>query len=617
MLSTKQLRGLIDTHKARAHYERQEFDKFRSWYTSSWWGDDSELPQGAGAGIPVETDLHFETNYPYAFVDTMVANICPSNPKVTVNPRREEFSGPAKYREALINDLFHREDAHRTLWRASTMASIYPRSFVKTVWNFNKGSADYVVIDPRFVWFDLSAERWEDIRYLIEVTVLTRGDFNERIKKVNPETGEETGEYSREVAEKAQFGAYPSWLRDESRDQTMINEATKDVFEWVTVYEIYDFSGEGKFFHCLEDMDDPLFEGELPYRFNRNPFHKVAFNDNLRNSGGLSDVKLIQNALERLNELDTLMLWFAQTSIPITMINTGLVDNPEHIRTQIRDATTPGSIVEVAGKANASIADIIGSTNVPSLSPEFLEARDRAIQVIEFILGIPQYSRGVVGVSDVATEVALADTATRTRNGRRQKEVYDLIGAMAKNAVGLYEEFLPEDRVLPVRLMDTTETLDITRASMRAREILAARGEEPLDYDYEAVPYSPAENNRLVQLRNIQQFLPVLQQAQNVNQEKLIVKLADLLQISDVIVSKEDLQAQQQEAMAAQQQQAMAPGAAAAAPPMDTIASGALPPGSEPQQIPLPGGGGAGGGQSPLTGFGGAPFSLPPEITGK
>ena len=152
---------------------------------------------------------------------------------------------------------------------------------------------------------------------------------------------------------------------------------------------------------------------------------------------------------------------------------------------------------------------------------------------------------------------------------------------------------------------------------MRAREILAARGEEPLDYDYEAVPYSPAENNRLVQLRNIQQFLPVLQQAQNVNQEKLIVKLADLLQISDVIVSKEDLQAQQQEAMAAQQQQAMAPGAAAAAPPMDTIASGALPPGSEPQQIPLPGGGGAGGGQSPLTGFGGAPFSLPPEITGK
>jgi len=250
----------------------------------------------------------------------MVANICPSNPRITVNPRRSDFSGPAKYREALVNDLFHREGAHRILWRASTMASIYPRSFVKTVWNFNKGSADYVVIDPRFVWFDLSSERWSDIRYLIEVTVLTRGDFNERIKKTDPETGEETGEYSQEVADKAQFGAYPGWLKDENQDRSMINEATKDVFEWVTVYEVYDFSGEGRFFHCLEDLDEPLFVGELPYRFNRNPFHKVSFNDNLRNSGGLSDVKLIQNALERLNELDTLMLWFAQTSIPITMI---------------------------------------------------------------------------------------------------------------------------------------------------------------------------------------------------------------------------------------------------------------------------------------------------------
>ena len=613
MLSKKQLRGLIDTHKSRAHYERREFDRWRSWYTSSSWQEDGDLPQGAGADSAAD-DIHFETNYPYAFVDTMVANICPSNPRITVNPRREEFQGPAKYREALVNDLFHRVDAHRVLWRASTMGSIYPRSFVKTVWNFNKSSADYVVVDPRYVWFDLSSDRWEDIRYLIEVTVVTRADFNERIRKINPDTGEEAGEYDQETAKKAQFGGYPAWLKDQERDQTMLNEATRDVFEWVTVYEIYDFSGEGRYFHCLEDMDEPLFTGELPYRFNRNPFHKVAFNDNLRNSGGLSDIQLIQNALERLNELDTLMLWFAQTSIPITMINTGLVDNPEHIRTQIQNATTPGSIVEVAGKANATITDIIGSTQAPSLSPEFLEARDRAIQVIEFILGIPQYSRGVVGVSDVATEVALADTATRTRNGRRQKEVYDLIGAMAKNAIGLYEEFLPDDRVLPVRLMDSPETLDVTRASMRAREILSARGEDPLDYDYEAVPYSPAENNRLVQLRNLQNFLPVLQQAPNVNQDKLIVKLADMLQINDIIVSKEELAQQQQAAAAAAQQQQMPPEGAAAAPPMDSIASGAMPPGTEMPQIPLPGGGGAGGGQSPLTGFGGAPFDLNPNI---
>lgn len=617
MLSNQQLRGLIDTHKARSHMEQSEFDRWRRWYTSTQVAAYEDLPQGAGSGIPVDNDLTFETNYPYAFVDTMVANICPSNPRVTVNARREEFAPAAKYREALINDLFHRRDAHRTLWRASTMASVYPRSFVKSVWNFNKSSADYIVVDPRFVWFDLSAERWEDIRYLIEVTVLTRADFEERIRRPDPETGEEIGEYDPVIAKDAQFGGYPEWLKDYNRDEDMLNEATRDVFEWVTVYEVYDFSGNGRFFHCLEDMDTPLFDGELPYRFLRNPFHKVAFNDNLTNSGGLSDVKLIENALERLNELDTLMLWFAQTSIPITMVNTGLVDNPEHIRTQLQDATTPGSIVEVAGKANASIADIIGHTKTPSLSPEFLESRDRCIQVIEFILGIPQYSRGVVGVSDVATEVALADTATRTRNGRRQKEVYDLIAAMAKGAIGLYEEFLADDTVLPIRLLDSPETLNVTRVSMMAREILSARGEEPLEYDYEAVAYSPTENNRLVQLRNLQQFLPVLQQAPNVNQEKLVTKLADLLQLDDIMLTQEEIEQQQQAAAEAQAQAAEQQAMPAAPGAEDTIASGALPPGTEPVMPPLPGGGGAGGGASPMTGFGGAPFELPPEITGK
>ena len=214
----------------------------------------------------------------------------------------------------------------------------------------------------------------------------------------------------------------------------------------------------------------------------------------------------------------------------------------------------------------------------------------------------------------MATEVALADTATRTRNGRRQKEVYDLIAAMAKGAIGLYEEFLADDTVLPIRLLDSPETLNVTRVSMMSREILSARGEEPLEYDYEAVAYSPTENNRLVQLRNLQQFLPVLQQAPNVNQEKLVTKLADLLQLDDIMLSKEEIEQQQQAAAQAQaaEQQAVpaAPGTE------DTIASGALPPGTEPVLPPLPGGGGAGGGASPMTGFGGAPFELPSEITG-
>jgi hypothetical protein len=613
MLTKKQIVGLIDTHKSRSHIDQREWDKVRAWYTSHVGDAVGDVPQGASGPSSHSEDLSMETNYPYAFVDTMVANICPNNPEVTVNARRRNLHEPAKYREALINDTFRRSGLHRILWRASTMASVYPRSFVKAVWNWRKRSPDFLVVDLRHVWFDLTAERWEDIRYLIEVTVLTREDFNARIKGKGDKADRA---YDPKVAEKASFGGYPEWLRDRLKDQTIMNDSSKEVFEWVTVYEVYDFTGEGRYYHYIEEEETPLFAGELPYRFCRNPFYRLSFNDNLQDIGGLSDVTLIQPILERLNELDTLMLWFAQTSIPITMLNSGLVDNPEHIRSQLRNATSPGSIVEVAGKANASIQDIIGHTQTPGLSPEFIATRDRCIQIIEFILGIPQYSRGVVGVSDVATEVALADTATRTRNGRRQKEVYDLIGWQSQTIIGLYEEFLADDEILPVRMLADAQVVEITRASMMARELLSARGEEPLEYDYEAVPYSPTENNRLVQLRNLQQFFPLLQQSPQVDQNTLVRKLAELLQMQDVLKSTQQLE---QEADAAAQQaqaaQAELAQAQAGAQGEDTIATGALPPGTEPVLPPNPAGLGPGGGQaSPLTGFGGAPFDLNPDI---
>jgi hypothetical protein len=614
MLTKKQITGLIDTHKGRSFIDQREWDKVRSWYTSDASGNYSQdLPQGAGSPVDQTDDLSMETNYPYAFVDTMVANICPNNPEVTVNARRRHLHEPAKYREALINDTFRRSGAHRIHWRAATMASVYPRSFVKVVWNFRKRSPDFLVVDLRHVWFDLTAERWEDIRYIIEVTVLTREDFNSRIKGKGDKADRA---YNPKVADKASFGGYPEWLRDRQKDQSLMNDSSKEVFEWVTVYEVYDFTGEGRYYHYLEEEEEPLFAGELPYRFVRNPFYRLSFNDNLQDIGGLSDVSLIRPILERLNELDTLMLWFAQTAIPVTMLNSGLVDNPEHIRSQLRNATSPGSIVEVAGKANASIQDIIGHTQTPSLSPEFIATRDRCIQIIEFILGIPQYSRGVVGVSDVATEVALADTATRTRNGRRQKEIYDMISWQSQAIIGLYEEFLAEDEILPVRLLADAQVVEITRASMMARELLANRGEEPLDYDYSAVPYSPTENNRLVQLRNLQQFFPLLQESPQVDQNTLVRKLAELLQMQDVLKSTDQLEqeAQQaaQEAEAAKGQAMMGPGGPGGE---DTIATGALPPGAEPPLPPNPAGFGPGGGEgSPLTGFGGAPFELNPNI---
>jgi hypothetical protein len=595
-LTGKQIQGIIRTHKSKSKQERRDWDRWRSWYVSEYWGAQPDQPSGSSPIADDPTaDINFETNYPYAFIDTMIANICPQNPQMTVLARQEKMRPAAQFREALINDVFRRNKLHSKLWKTAINTSICGRAFTKTVWNFRKGSAEIFEVDPRYVFFDMSAAKWEDIRYLVEVTVLTETEYKTRRAK---KQGRGTM-YNEKVAEKATFTGFPTWLKDNANNSTMLNEASHSVYKWVTVYEVYDFQGKGRYYHFLEDVEEPLFSGELPYRYSKNPFALLAFNENMANLAGLSDIKLIQSLQERLNEIDTLELWHAHTSTPVMLVNTALVDNPEDIMTALADANQPGSMVAVQGKANAPLGDIIGQTPMPAITPSFADMRARCNQVIEFILGIPQYSRGVVGVADVATEVALADTATRTRNGRRIKQVEDMLRDMADKIVSLYEEFLPEDSQLPIRLTDSQKVLRANRETLQFRNDRDPE-ERALEYDYEAIPYSPTENHRLVQLQKLQQYMPLLLQSQIVDQEKLLTKLLDLLQMREVLVTQQGPDAPP--AMPPQQPgmpgtppgMPQMPGMGGPLPPnanLDTLNSGALPEGTEPPPVPTPMGG--------------------------
>ena len=495
-------------------------------------------------------------------------------------------------KQPLVNDVFQRNKLHTTLWKTATNASICGRGFLKLVWNFKRESVEIFDVDPRNVFFDMSAAKFEDTRYVVEVTVLTEAEFKARSESQDGEPSQ----YDPAVAKKADFGGYPSWLKDTVRSNSLINEASLEVYKWVTVYEVYDFEGD-RYYHMLENVEDPLFEGDLPYTYVRNPFVLVTFNENMTDLGGLSDIKLIGSLQERLNEIDTLELWHAHSSTPVAMVNTALVDNPEALITALREANQPGSMIAVEGKANAPLKDIVGQTPVPSFSPEFKEMRDRCNLVIEFILGIPQYSRGVVGVADVATEVALADTATRTRNGRRIKMMEDGVSDLSEKTVGLYEEFLPVDTRLPIRLTDSHDVLEVTRETLAMRTNRNP-ADKSLEYDYVAMPYSPTENHRLVQLQKLQQYLPLLLQAPGVDPGKLIAKLLDLLGLRDVLVPPQP----QAPPGAAIPGMPPAPGAAPpggpeAAPPgmpglpPTALAGGNLPPGIEPPAVPTPMGG--------------------------
>lgn len=541
MLSVKDVLGIIDTHKEHSHIEARRWDKWLAWYRSQYWGESDMAGPTGSFDDESDDDLNLETNYPYAFIDTLISNVCPTNPKITCLALSEENKNGAKFREALINHTFYQQRVHRNLWKQATEAALYGRGISKVVWNRRRRRPEINNVDPRHFFYDLSAGRWEDVRYVCEVTVLTQQEFERRKKmkrgvlKNGARRDRRKPLYDAKVAEKAAPTSYPAWLKNKKEDKSMVNRAAQDYFDWVVVYEFYDLIGR-KFYHVLDGITEPLLTADLPYRFVKNPFVPLWFNDNLSDLGGLSDVKLIAPAQERLNEIDTLELQHAQASMPYPVINTELCDNPEEVIAAVASASGPTTLIQVAGKQSSTINDIMRWSVSPPLSPSFDKMRARCVGIIEFILGLPAYSRGGVGVADVATELALADSALRTRNGRRIKAVNDVIRAWAERVVGLYEEFLSPDTMLPLRLTDSQEVLQATREDLKFRQgdLFEDVESAPLAWDYEAFPYSPSEQNRLVQLQALQTNLPILLQTPGVDPSKVMMKLLDLLQMRDV-----------------------------------------------------------------------------------
>lgn len=527
---------IIETHVQNGAEERQRWSEYHAAYLSEYWHADGEERYHPHEREGENSDLTMESNYAYAYIDTMIANICPTNPAITINAQQRGLENIARAREYLANDTIRRDKLHAKGWDLAVFTGITGRGISKTVWSPRKRRPEARLIHPRNFFWDRSNE-WEDIQYTIEAVPITRGQFESRMKKnrTRPPPGQKVPpKYKRKAAEQAQFNRYPQWLIDPTRNESNdLAKASRDIFEWTIVYEVYDFVN-GKFYHFLDGVQEPLLETELPYEFVGNPYDLTTFNTNLEDPGGVSDIKLIWPGLELLNEVDTLELWFSRTCIPVLMANRARVDDPEEFMSMLTNATGPGAVAWFSAKqVNAVITDIIQWSQTPQLSPSWDKMRERIVQNIEFILGIPQYSRGVIGGADVATEVALADTATRTRNGRRIRIMNEWIQSVSKKYIGLWGQFMTPERQLYVRdpAADEAVDLDVEVLGFIDRDSF----EDEWYYQFEAVPYSPTENHRLVQLQKLQQYMQFLMQNPAVDQPKLTRKLVEMLALGDIL----------------------------------------------------------------------------------
>jgi hypothetical protein len=224
---------------------------------------------------------------------------------------------------------------------------------------------------------------------------------------------------------------------------------------------------------------------------------------------------------------------------------------------------------------------VITSTPTPNLPASVGVMREPAMSQINFTLGFADYLRGKTGGSDIATELALVDTATRTRNGRRVKVMGDFVVDIAKKMGGLWQEFIG-DRTIPVRPDITSDAVLTTRMELGYDDGPFAEEnawEETWNYDFEPVAFSPTENHRLVLLNKLQTFLEFLANAPNVDKAMLQRKLLEYLGMSELFQA-------QPEAPAPPPGAPPPPGGGLpSGSPGDVLATGKMPEGSDVENL--------------------------------
>lgn len=566
-LSMDDIQKLIKRGKDRRERQKSQWNKWLAWMRGSQEASEPEIIRSDRMAVGDQSDnlteLMIHNNYAFAYLDTMAANTVPSNPQVSIQAIYEEKATAGRNRERVVNHYLRENEIHTELKKGAIWAGIAGFGIFKQYWDTEDARPATYVVSPLDFYFD-ERVKFSRSRYYIEAIHVPKADMEARF---------DAGWYKKDLRKQvASLQGKDPHNRDDGTSETLKSE-------YYTVYEVYDRPAK-LVYHVMEGIKTPLLKGSLATKA---PMYTLLhFNEDLELFSGMSDIQLISTLLDRLNEIDSLELQHAHATIPRTVMDRSKVKDAEEVAEAWSRASNPGDLITIDMiQPQMTAEQVFRSMPVAGLQPTFDIMRERIVAMIEMVLGLPAYMRGASGKSEVATELALVDTQTKTRAAKRDQANRKVVETIAQQYIELV--ILYGNAPVKTRSSKMDNAVAVAPAEMRLTD-------DPNDYVYDMIAFSPTENHKLVQLQKLQQFMEFLVQSPVVNADRLVTKLVSLLGLEEVLKTPEEVKSEAQAAAEAQQAQ-QAQLMSAQVPPEppsdgDTISSGAVPGGLDEALLP-------------------------------
>jgi hypothetical protein len=499
--------SIIDQHVNRAKAgDFKLFNKVDKYVLGDPW---AETTVGASEAELIKTS----TNFARPILETAASLLVPPNPQVSAQPRNPLNEDQILGVDGVVN---HSLDVGR--WRDELTVVVenavkYGRGPTKTTWD---GDSDLPVtrfLDPRNYFYDQTAQRFEDVRYEIEATLLSKRDMEKRIaEEMYPPTALE-----RQNAER-----YPTWLLPDGRAE--LNDL-KNYQPWYLVWEVHDRES-GKVKHFLPEDNDPILDDDLIFR----PYDLLTFSYNGKDIGGVSEIGLILANQEEYNWTETFLLNILRFSIPGIFYDNRATTTDKMVKVQNAPlgAAMP---LNINNEIDGGIANVFFQRPFPQQPPLAQEMLARKREGMMFVSALSDAQRGQTVGAKTATEMEFIKSQIRDRLGPRIGKVDGLTERVAEKHLFLASRFMQKEKVLQL-----TGSKVWTPISPWTIEGVSAA--------FKMVPYSPMMQNKALRVETLRNIQPLLAGNPNIDQRKLAEALLETADLpSNLLLSEEKVAA--------------------------------------------------------------------------
>ena len=259
---------------------------------------------------------------------------------------------------------------------------------------------------------------------------------------------------------------------------------------------------------------------------------------------GLSEVQLVLNQQETINDLLTHLKRITYLQIPRILYDAGRISEED-----LNKAVTAsvGSFVGIApqnAEALRALNTLFYEMPMPQNPVGVQEFIARMEGDAAFISALAEAARGQVTGARTATEMAIIDAQMRTRLATREGHINAAIEDAAAKAFYLTRKYMKGEKM--VRITGSNEWASVDLGLVQDVEV-----------DFEMVSYNPIRQNPSVQIETLIQMIPLLQADPNINARGLIEEIVrsmglpvKLLKPEEQVVAEAQAQAEAQQQMA-------------------------------------------------------------------